>query len=116
MNDSQMNIQGSGADCKISLREMIGDFYNRSMAGIVVFVWAWAILMIAGAIWSAAAFFNVDNTQDQIMFAVIFLVLVGWANMIKVFAWQMIHRNGLCRKITRLEQKIDTLSEKLNIE
>jgi len=90
---------------------MLGDFYNRKMLSMIIFLWAWALLFVAGAVYSAVLFFKNVETQSQIMYAVIFLTCCQFLGLMKIFAWQMIHRNGLKREIKRLELRIAELTE-----
>lgn len=90
---------------------MAKDFYNRKMLPFIIFIWVWAVIFIAGAVYCGIRFFEVERTQYQIMYAAIFVCLVQCMAMIKVFAWQMIHRNNITRKIKRLELRIAELSE-----
>lgn len=85
---------------------MIGDFYSRKMLPTVVLVWGMGITFMAGAIVSAVMFFATEQVQYQIMWAVIFLTCIQWVGSMKVFAWQMIHRNSIKREIKRLELRI----------
>ena len=94
------------------LRAMMKDFYNRRMTGIVIMVWAWGIAFMALAVWCAVAFFRAEATRNQIMYAVGFLLFLHWVGLMKVFAWQMIHRNSIKRAIKRLELRIAQLTEK----
>jgi len=87
------------------------DFYNMKMLPFILIVWAFGIVCIVGAVWSAIEFFNTEDTRLLIMYAVIFIVFVIWLGMLKTFAWMMIHRNGLRRQISKLEAKIDELSK-----
>jgi len=90
---------------------MVGDFYNRRMLSMIIFLWAWALIFVAGAVYSAVLFFRNVETQSQIMYAVIFLTCCQFLGLMKIFAWQMIHRNGLKREIKRLELRIAQLNE-----
>lgn len=90
---------------------MVGDFYNRRMLSMIIFIWAWALLFVAGAIYSAVLFFRNVETKSQIMYAAIFLTCCQFLGLMKIFAWQMIHRNGLKREIKRLELRIAQLNE-----
>ncbi|MEJ2702305.1 MAG: hypothetical protein P8Z79_07670 [Sedimentisphaerales bacterium] len=90
---------------------MVGDFYNRKMLSIVIFTWAWGMLLVAGAIYSAVRFFGDIGTKSQIMYVAIFLVCCQFLVLVKIFAWQLIHRNGLRREIKRLELRIAELNE-----
>ena len=94
-----------------SLLGMVGDFYTRKMLSMVILIWSMGILFIAGAIYSGVRFFKTDDTRYQIMYAVIFITLIQWVGWLKVFAWQIIHRNSIKRNIKRLELRIAQLSE-----
>ncbi len=62
----------------------------------------------------AVKFFAADQTKSQIMYAAIFIVACQFAGRMKVFAWQMIHRNNIKREIKRLELSIATLVASLD--
>lgn len=94
-----------------SIWSMVGDFYNRKMLFTVIFIWFWGILFCAGAVYSAVQFFRNVETQSQMMYVAIFLCCCQFLGLMKIFAWQMIHRNGLKREIKRLELRIAELSE-----
>lgn len=96
-----------------SLRSMISNFYSRKMLSVVIFVWVWAIIIIAGAVYFGIAFFRAESTKDHIMYATAFLCCIMWVNLVKIWSWQMIHRNNLKREIKRLELRIGELSEAL---
>jgi hypothetical protein len=93
-------------DRQDGLRGMIGEFYTRKMLPIVVLVWGFGITCMAGAVVSAVMFFATEQVQYQIMWAVIFLTCIQWVGLMKIFAWQMIHRNSIKREIKRLELRI----------
>ena len=90
--------------------QMIGDFYSRKMLSIAIFIWVWAMIFAALAIFSAVKFLAVDETRYHIMFATIFLCACQFLGLMKIFAWQMIHRNSIKREIKRLELTIATLA------
>ena len=92
-----------------TLRSMIGDFYNRKMLSVVLLVWGYALVFIALAIFSGIKFFEVDQTRDQLMYAVIFICCIQFIVLMKIFAWQMIHKNSIKREIKRLELRIAEL-------
>ena len=104
MNETQSKgIKDDSAGCPIC--SMMHDFYNRKMLQVVVLVWFWAVLFIAGAVYSGVRFFKTEQTRDQIMFAALFVCCWQGIAMIKVFAWLMIHRNALERQIKQIELK-----------
>jgi hypothetical protein len=97
-----------------SIRSMIGEFYNRRMLSIVVLIWVMALLFLGGVVYSAIRFFGVVETGDQIMYAAIFIVCVYMLGLMKIFAWQMIHRNSIKREIKRMELRIAELTRLLD--
>ncbi|MHC4552848.1 MAG: DUF6768 family protein [Planctomycetota bacterium] len=94
-----------------TLRGMVKEFYNTRMRSIVILVWAFALLFVAGAVYSAIQFFKVEEVKSLIMFATIFIVCAHWIDLMKIFAWQMIHKNSIKREIKRMELRIAELSQ-----
>lgn len=114
MTEEQTRTMADGS-CNVSeddsLWSMARDFYNIKMLPIIVFIWIWAIVFIAGAVYSGVQFFKVEQTQLQIMYAALFICFLHGVGLIKIFAWQMIHRNNIKRQIRRLELRIAELNE-----
>lgn len=94
-----------------TLRSMIHDFYNRKMLSKVILVWAYALVLLGLMVFSGIKFFKADQTQTQLMYAVIFVVATQYLTLIKNLAWQMIHRNGIKREIKRLEIRLADLAQ-----
>ncbi|MBN2180399.1 MAG: hypothetical protein JW715_00690 [Sedimentisphaerales bacterium] len=92
------------------LMSMVRDFYNRKMLSMVVLVWTFGIVFMAGAIYSGIEYFRTDEIRYQIMYAVIFMICLQWVGSMKIFAWQVIHRNSIKREIKRLELSIAELN------
>ena len=89
---------------------MVKDFYSRKMLSIVILVWAFAIVFFAGAAYCGIQFLHADDTKSQIMYAALFVLFVEGISLMKIFAWQMIAKNGISREIKRLELRIAELS------
>ncbi len=94
-----------------SLLSMAREFYNKKMRSIVILVWIFALIFIAGAAVCAILFAKTDQVKSLILYATLFIVCVHWLDLMKIFAWQMIHRNSLKREIKRLELRIAELTE-----
>ncbi len=90
---------------------MVRDFYNKKMMSFVILLWIWAIIFIGGSVYCGIQFFKTAEIRYQIMYAAIFVCFVHGISAIKIFAWQLIHRNGLRREIKRLELRIAELVE-----
>lgn len=95
------------------LRSIVRDFYSRKLRSSAVLVWVVGIPFVALAVYSAVQFFQTDQTKWQIMYAVLFLVGVHGVDLMKIFAWQMVHRHSIKRNLKRLELRIAELSEAL---
>jgi 4-hydroxybenzoate polyprenyltransferase len=93
------------------LMSMARDFYNKKMLNMVVLVWSLGIIFMAGAVYSGIEFFRTDEIRYQIMYAVIFMTCLQWVGSLKIFAWQVIHRNNIKREIKRLELTIAELNQ-----
>ena len=100
-----------GCSKEDSLCSMIHDFYNMKMLPVIILVWVYALVFIALAVFSGIKFFSVEQTRDQIMYAVIFICSVQFIALMKIFAWQMIHRNSIKKAIKKLQLSIDDLNE-----
>jgi len=92
---------------------MVGDFYNRKMLSFVILLWVWAIIFIVGSVYCGVQFFKAEQTKYLIMYAAVFVCFVHGISLIKIFAWQIIHRNGLKREIKRLELRIAELANSI---
>ena len=114
MNEEQIRkmIEDTYDESKANtLHSMIKDFYNRKMQSIVIIVWTFALACIAGAVVCGILFANTGEVKMMILYATLFLVCVHWIDLMKIFAWQFIHRNGIKREIKRLEIRIAQLAE-----
>jgi multisubunit Na+/H+ antiporter MnhG subunit len=89
-----------------TVRSMLAEFYNRKMALTAVLVWAVGLLFMAGAIYSAVRFFGATDVKSQILYAALFICLLNLLGLLKIFSWQLIHRNSIKREIKRLELRL----------
>ena len=93
-----------------TIRSMLGEFYSRRMAVTAVLIWVMGLLFMAGAIYSAVRFFGATAVKSQILYATLFICLFHTVGILKIFSWQIIHRNSLKREIKRLELRIAELA------
>ena len=97
-----------------TLRAMLSEFYNRKMTSIVILVLGMGVTFMGAGILSLILFFRTDDIKLQIFYAVMFLMFMQFLGMMKVFAWQMIHRNSIKREIKRLEIRLQDISDRLD--
>ncbi|MCL5281773.1 MAG: hypothetical protein M1376_17885 [Planctomycetes bacterium] len=93
-----------------TIRSMLSEFYSRKMAATSAMIWVISVLFLAGAIYSAVAFFRTPETKYQIMYATIFTSCFIVMGLMKIFAWQVLHKNSLKREIKRLELRMTELA------
>ena len=89
-----------------SIRGMMRIFFTRAMLPMILLFYFWAIVFIAGAVYCAVSFFRTDETRLQIAFAAGFICFVHAIGLMKVFAWQLIHKRSLSLRIKRLEAAV----------
>jgi hypothetical protein len=107
MNNEQIkkNVDDNYDESKEdSIWSMAMDFYSRKMLPVVVLVWVWAIIFIAAAAYCGTKFFKTDQAKSQIMYAAIFICCFNGICLMKIFAWLMIHRQGIKREIRKLKK------------
>jgi hypothetical protein len=114
MNDEQIKkmIEDTYDDSKEdTLRTMIGQFYSRKRLSTIILLWSYGLAFMALAIFSAVKFFHAETNKSQIMYAALFICCIQFFGLIKIFAWQLIHKIGIRREIKRLEIRIADLSQ-----
>ena len=94
-----------------SIFAMARDFYSKKMLPVVIIVWVWAIIFLAGVVYSGTKFLEAGEIKQQIMYASIFICCFQGICLMKIFAWQMIQRNSINRKIKKLELRIAELND-----
>jgi hypothetical protein len=116
MNEEQIRkiIEDTYDESKANtFHTMIKDFYNRKMQSVVIIVWTFALVCIAAAVVCGILFAKASDVKMMILYATLFLVCMHWIDLMKIFAWQFIHRNGIKREIKRLEIRIAELAESM---
>ncbi len=108
MTDNPQAYNDSKED---TLYSMLKDFYNKKMLFWIIILWVYFLVFLALAVFSGIKFFKTDQTRYQIMYAAIFVCCIQFFALIKIFAWQMVHRNGILREIKRLKLAIAELAQ-----
>ena len=96
-----------------TLRTLAGEFYSRRFRSAAILAWIWGILFFALAAYSAVQFFKAGQVRDQIMYAALFVYGALSVGLMKIFAWQIIHRFSIKRDLKRLELSVAELSQML---
>jgi hypothetical protein len=101
---------------EVTMRSWLGDFYSKKMRLVMLNVFVCYLICTVLIIFSAVKFFRTEQVQYQIMHAVIVVCGNLWLGFVSVFAWVMMQRPSISRKINRLElciaELIETIKEK----
>jgi uncharacterized membrane protein len=96
---------------EVTMRSWFGDFYGKKMRFVMVDVFVCYFICLVLIIFIVIKFFVTDQTRYQIMHAAIFVCCNIWMGFVSVFAWVMMQRPSISRKIKRLELRIAELVE-----
>ena len=96
---------------EVTMRSWLGDFYSKKMRLVMLNVFVCYLICTVLIIFSAIKFFRTEQVQYQIMHAVIVVCGSQWLGFVSVFAWVMMQRPSISRKINRLELCIAELIE-----
>ena len=88
------------------------DAYSKRMRWIMILVNVGYILLGALLIFSVFKFFGTDQSQYQIMYAVIFVFCSHWIGFMSVFGWVMMQRPRISRLEFRIAELIETIKGK----
>ncbi len=89
------------------------DFYTRNNRTVIVWVWCNALFFLALSIVSAILFFQTNNPQDHILYAVLFICGVQVLILTKIVYYLAVIRNRTLRDIKRLELRMEEMNETL---
>lgn len=90
---------------------MVGEFYSRKMLGTTLLVWGNFLFFFVLGVACAVMFFLSDEIRKQIMYAALFVCFMQWSTLIKVYAWQVMHKIQVKREIKRLELRVVELTQ-----
>jgi len=105
-NESKTSGESCVRPCEETLCGMARLFLGRSMYPLNVYLLFWILVFCAVAVYAAVSFFRTDEIRLWIMYAAIFVCAFQAVGLIKVFAWQMIHRRHVSGVIRRLEERL----------
>lgn len=96
---------------EFALGTMWKDFYNRNMLSVIILTWFWFIIVLAVGIFSGIKFYHAVDVKEMILYAMILLTCVQMVVLLKLFAYGVIHRNAINRRIDKLEQRVAGVKE-----
>ena len=96
---------------EVTMRSWFGDLYRKTKSMVVLNVFVSYLFCLVPLIFSAIKFFRTDQARYQIMYAAIVVCCSHWLCFAIVYAWVMMQRPSITRKIKKLELRIAELNE-----
>lgn len=97
-----------------NLWQMISGLYKGKNSWMVLVMNAVNVIALVLAIYCLIQTFDVEKTNDLMLWIAGFFFCFIMMSMFKIYAWMQIHKNALTREIKRLELQISSLSSKIS--
>lgn len=103
-----------GADDE-SLHEMIAQTFRGRNRWITAMVYLYIFAFVAVGAFAAVMFFRAGEAAltDKIMYASLFVSMVVFVGLLKMYIWMLMNRNSITREVKRLELRIEQLRAEL---
>lgn len=96
-----------------TIREMFTSAFHGRTWWMATIAWIYMLGWTAVAVLAAVWFFRATEVKDLIMFARIFLTMVVFVGLTKMWYIMLINRNSVKREVKRLELRVAELTETL---
>ncbi|WP_369992892.1 DUF6768 family protein [Winogradskyella sp.] len=93
--------------------QMIGGLYKGKNVWLTVIMHIINIAAFGLMIYCLIQTFDVEETNDLMLWIAGFFLSLSTMSMLKIYAWMQIHRNAMIREIKRLELQVSSLSSKI---
>nr|WP_299066722.1 DUF6768 family protein [uncultured Allomuricauda sp.] len=97
-----------------NLFQMLGGLFKGKNSWVALIMNVMNALVFGLLIYCIIQTFDVENTNDLILWVGGVLLCFLTMSMLKIYMWMQIHRNALMRELKRLELQISSLSGKMN--
>ncbi|MEO9510666.1 MAG: DUF6768 family protein [Flavobacteriaceae bacterium] len=96
-----------------NLFQMLGGLFKGKNSWLALIMNIMNALVFGLLIYCIIQTFDVENTNDLILWVGGVLLCFLTMSMLKIYMWMQIHRNALMRELKRLELQISSLSGKI---
>ncbi len=93
---------------------MIGGLYKGKNAWMTIIMHIVNVFVFGLAIYCLIQTFDVENTNDLMLWIAGFFFCFIMMSMLKIYAWMQMNKNATTREIKRLELQISSLSAKMS--
>lgn len=90
--------------------KIIGTFKSKG-GWLLVIMNIMSLVALGFFIYSIVQFFDTENSKELIMWASGGLFSALFISMIKIYVWQLMHKNDMLRELKRIELQIAALSK-----
>lgn len=97
-----------------NLFQMLGGLFKGKNSWLALIMNVMNALVFGLLIYCIVQTFDVENTNDLILWVGGVLLCFLTMSMLKIYMWMQIHRNALMRELKRLELQISSLSGKMD--
>lgn len=97
-----------------NLFQMLGGLFKGKNSWVALIMNVMNALVFGLLIYCIIQTFDVENTNDLILWVGGVLLCFLTMSMLKIYMWMQIHRNALMRELKRLELQISSLSGKMD--
>ena len=99
-----------------TLREMLVSTFRGRMKWMTIIAWIYMLVFSGVAVFAAVQFFLAAGVRDMILYATVFLTVVGFVAAVKMWYWMIMNRNCVQREVKHLEMRIAELVGRLGNE
>jgi len=100
-------------DGEPSVFEMMAEAFQGRHWWLNALTFFWTLVFFVLAIVSAVKFFNTQDTNTAMMWAIAFIFCMMAVAMLKMWFWMELQKNAVTREIKRLELQIARLASRL---
>ncbi|WP_136468863.1 DUF6768 family protein [Flagellimonas onchidii] len=96
-----------------NLFQMLGGLFKGKNSWLAFIMNIMIALVFGLLIYSIIQTFDVENTNDLVLWVGSVLLCFFTISMLKIYMWMQMHRNALMRELKRMELQISSLSSKM---
>jgi len=97
-----------------NLFQMLGGLFKGKNSWLALIMNVMNALVFGLLIYCIIQTFDVEKTNDLILWAGGVILCFLYMSMIKIYMWMQMHRNAVVREIKRLELQLSSLSNKIS--
>ena len=90
-----------------------GDLYKGKLGKWAILSTVYQLIFTGVGFWSGYKYFTASTTDELAMYGGIFIIMLIFTAMLKLWHWMQMDKNAILREMKRLEFQVSVLSEKV---